>query len=96
MAHQEPEQHIVSYGTYVLVWLGLLVLTGLTVAVAGTDLGNFSVWMAILIAGIKSLLVLFIFMHIRYESRLFTIMILIVLFALVIFISLTFFDVSYR
>jgi len=98
MSHHEPEheQHIVGYGTYILVWLGLIVLTGLTVAVAGTNLGGFSVWTAILIAAIKTSLVLFVFMHLKYERPLFRWMVLIVLVAITIFIVFTFFDVSYR
>jgi cytochrome c oxidase subunit 4 len=96
MAQQEPENHVIGYGTYILVWFSLLILTGLTVAVAGTNLGSFSVWMAILIASVKSVLVLFIFMHLQYESRLFKIMVLVVIITLTIFIGFTFFDVSYR
>ena len=98
MSHQDTsqEQHVVSYGTYILVWLGLIVLTGLTVAVAGTNLGGFSVWTAILIAAVKSTLVLFVFMHLKYERPLFRWMVLVVLVAITIFIVFTFFDVSYR
>jgi len=95
--HDSTQEHnLVNYGTYILVWFGLIVLTGLTVAVAGTDLGRFSVWMAIIIATVKSLLVLFIFMHLRYETPFFRTMVLVVIFALTIFIVFTFFDVSYR
>ena len=32
-------EHSHGYGIYVLVWLGLLALTGLTVAVAGIHIG---------------------------------------------------------
>ncbi len=94
--NSSQEQHVVSYGTYILVWFGLIVLTGLTVAVAGTNLGGFSVWTAILIAAIKTTLVLFVFMHLKYERPLFRWMVLIVVIALTIFIVFTFFDVSYR
>jgi cytochrome c oxidase subunit 4 len=90
------EQHVVNYGTYILVWFALIVLTGLTVAVSGTNLGGFSVWTAILIAAIKTTLVLFVFMHLKYERPLFRWMILVALVAITIFIVLTFFDVSYR
>jgi cytochrome c oxidase subunit 4 len=90
------EQHVVNYGTYILVWLGLIVLTGLTVAVSGTNLGGFSVWTAILIAAIKTTLVLFVFMHLKYERPLFRWMVLVALVSITIFVVLTFFDVSYR
>ncbi|HEX9973953.1 MAG TPA: cytochrome C oxidase subunit IV family protein [bacterium] len=96
MSHPDSEHHIVNYGTYILVWFGLIVLTGLTVAVAGTNLGGFSVWTAILIAAIKTTMVLFVFMHLKYERPLFRWMVLAVLFAITIIIVFTFFDVSYR
>ncbi|MBN2012499.1 cytochrome C oxidase subunit IV family protein [candidate division KSB1 bacterium] len=96
MSQQSPETTHASYGTYVLIWFCLIVLTGLTVTVAGTNFGHFSVWMAIIIASVKTLLVLFIFMNLNYEPRLFRNMVLVVVITLTIFIVFTFFDVSYR
>ncbi len=96
MSHPKSEHHLVNYSTYILIWLALIVLTGLTVAVAGTNLGGFSVWTAILIAAIKTTLVLMVFMHLKYERPLFRWMVLVVLVAITIFIVFTFFDVSYR
>ena len=95
MEHNSQE-HDVTYGTYVLIWLGLLVLTGLTVTVAGMDLGRLSIFTALLIAACKAGLVLYFFMHLKYESRLFKIMVFIAIAAVTIFIVLTFFDISYR
>jgi cytochrome c oxidase subunit 4 len=98
MPHHDSsqEQRVINYGTYILIWFALIVLTGLTVAVSGTNLGGFSVWTAILIAAVKTTLVLFVFMHLKYERPLFRWMILVALVAITIFIVLTFFDVSYR
>lgn len=96
MSHPNSEQHVINYSTYILIWFALIVLTGLTVAVAGTNLGGFSVWTAILIAAIKTTLVLMVFMHLKYERPLFRWMVLVVIVAITIFIVFTFFDVSYR
>lgn len=98
MTHHDTtqEQHAVTYSTYILIWFALIVLTGLTVAVAGTNLGGLSVWTAILIAAIKTTLVLMVFMHLKYERPLFRWMVLVVIVAITIFIVFTFFDVSYR
>ncbi len=96
MSHPKSEHHTINYGTYILIWFALIVLTGLTVAVAGTNLGGFSVWTAILIAAIKTTLVLMVFMHLKYERPLFRWMVLVVIVAITIFIVFTFFDVSYR
>ena len=52
------EQHTVSYASYLLIWLGLISLTAITVAVAGIDLGRWVIITALSIASIKTLLVL--------------------------------------
>lgn len=91
------QEHIpVKAGTYLLVWLSLVALTGITIAVAGISLGRLSVLGAILIASVKSTLVLLFFMHLRYEKRILATIFLITLVVLAIFISFTFLDIAYR
>jgi cytochrome c oxidase subunit 4 len=85
-----------GYGIYLLTWLALLVLTAITVTVAGMHLGNFSVLTAVVIAAIKATIVLLFFMHLKQESNLFKTMILVAIGVFAIFISLTFFDVLFR
>ncbi len=86
-----------KYQTYILVWLGLVILTGITVSMAGMDLGLLSIIIVLAIAAIKSGLVLSYFMHLKYETGLlFKLMIPIVLAALTIFIGLTFTDIAFR
>ncbi len=84
------------FSTYILVWLGLLLLTVLTVAVASLKLGAFSVYGAILIAAAKSSLVLLIFMKIKYEDKVFKIMVALVILMFTIIISFTFLDIAFR
>jgi cytochrome c oxidase subunit 4 len=85
-----------GYDVYVLAWIALLILTAVTVAVAGLHLGRLSVLTAVAIAGIKASVVLFFFMHLKYEKPLFRTMVYLTLGALVIFIGLTFTDILYR
>ncbi len=59
-----------GYGIYLMVWVALLILTGLTVAVSYVHLGMMNVVVALLIASAKASLVALFFMHLRYESRL--------------------------
>ena len=88
---------MVKYRTYILVWLGLVVLTGITVSLAGMNLRHLSVFIPLLIAALKSGLVLGYFMHLKFErGLLFKLMIPIVLAILTIFIGLTFSDVAFR
>lgn len=95
MAHNE-QAHPSGYGIYVLIWLGLLVLTGLTVTMAGIHFGGINVFLVLAVAGVKSILVLNHFMHLKYEKPLFRTMVFVAIGALVIFIVLLFADVLFR
>jgi len=92
---EEHKRHIIPYAEYIQIWLGLLALTGLTVACAGMNLGRWVIITALTIASTKSMLVLNIFMHLKYEERMFRIFVLVALITFIIFISLTFFDYAF-
>jgi cytochrome c oxidase subunit 4 len=53
---------------YVVVWLLLLVLTGVTVWTGHMHLGSLALPLALTIATTKSLLVLIIFMHLKEDK----------------------------
>jgi len=78
------------------VWICLLILTGVTVAVAQYNLGPLNIWVALGIATLKAGLVVAVFMHMKYESLLFKLALFSTLAILAIFIGLTFVDVLYR
>lgn len=92
----EQKHEPVPYRTFILIWATLLGLTVVTVAVSRIQLGALNIWAALTIASVKSSLVVFIFMHLRQESRLFKIGILVLLVIVATFIGLTFTDVLYR
>ena len=97
MKQGEEKFHPVKPKTYVLVWVSLLILTGITVSLAGMNLRGLSILVPLLVAATKSALVLSYFMHLKYETGLlFKLMIPIVLATLTIFIGLTFSDVAFR
>ncbi len=93
---KKSSSYVVSYGTYVLIWLSLIVLTVLTVTVAGVPMRKLTVLTALVIASTKTLLVLNFFMHLRYESWLLKVMVFAAVVTLAIFIGFTFFDVLFR
>ena len=62
--------HTTSATTLILVFLALVALTGLTVWVAYIDLGAWSSPVALLIATTKALLVVVIFMEMRFGQPL--------------------------
>ncbi len=95
-AHGTGEKvHAARYGNYLLIWIGLLALTGITVALAGINLGRWLVLTSLTIAAIKTTLVLNVFMHLRSEERLFRIFVGVAVLTLTIFIVLTFFDYAF-
>jgi len=66
----EHEKHGPSYRQYAIVFAGLAVLTAITVAVSYSSLAESTrVAIAFTIAGVKTLMVAMIFMHLRFESR---------------------------
>lgn len=96
MRHDQHDHKPVGYGVYFLAWFSLLVLTAITVSVAGLQLGNISVLVVLSIALVKASVVLYLFMHLKYERQLFHTMLLITLFTLTVFIGLTFTDTLFR
>ncbi len=69
MSHgNDHKVHISGYGTNICVFLGLVVLTGLTVAAAGVNLGSLNLVIAMGIATIKASLVVSYFMHVKFEK----------------------------
>jgi cytochrome c oxidase subunit IV len=93
----EGTPHGTRYRTYVRVWLGLLILTGATVSLAGMNLGRLAILSALLIAGAKSGLVLLYFMRLKSERlALFKVAVPLALGVFLVFIILTFSDVAFR
>jgi cytochrome c oxidase subunit 4 len=88
------EHHVVSYRFLSGVWLGLIILTVMTVliSVLGTNLVAFSVVTALVIASAKVTVVANYFMHLKYESKILAILVSITLLLFIIFITITAFD----
>lgn len=61
--------HISSVPFYVAVFLGLLILTGLTVGQSYVDLGKLNIVFVMLIATMKASLVVTFFMHLKWDNR---------------------------
>ena len=97
MKPEEGRPRVMNYGTYLWVWAGLIILTGITVSVTGMQLGRWAIVLPLLIAGAKSGLVLNYFMHLRYERLpIFKVIIPLTFGVLLAFILLTFSDVAFR
>ena len=94
---EEKEKHSLtnhSYSAYIIVWLALLTFTAITVAVAGINFGNATIAIALIIASIKTYLVLTVFMHLRLEDNTFKVFVVIAIFFLIVSFVLLFSDYS--
>jgi cytochrome c oxidase subunit 4 len=94
--HSENQAHHPSYGTYIMVWLGLVALTSITVSIAGIKLGSLTLITALTIAFIKTLMVTYFFMHVKFDNRVIKTFILVCVIIFLIFWILTFSDLSFR
>jgi cytochrome c oxidase subunit 4 len=85
------EHQIVSYREHFSTLIALLLLTVMTVAISvfGSNLRTLSVATALLIASVKAIVVAYYFMHLKYDKRLYTWLLLIVGVLFVSFLILT-------
>jgi len=92
----ENKHHISSYFSHGSVLVARLVLTAITVLVAELHLGSISIGVALLVASIKGTIVLTWFMHLKYESLFYKIMVAGVFVVYTLVIIFTFFDYLFR
>ena len=94
---QEEDIRETGFRIYVLVWLVLVILTGITLSAAGMEWRGWTVLIALIIAGTKSGLVLNYFMHLKSERlMIFKVIIPLVMALFLVFILLTFSDLAFR
>jgi cytochrome c oxidase subunit 4 len=89
-------EHIVSPKIYAVIFLTLMVGTGLTVWAAYQNFGAFNIVIALGIASIKATLVVLFFMHARYSPRRTQLVVICAVFWLAIMLALTLSDYSTR
>jgi cytochrome c oxidase subunit IV len=61
--------HVISTKLYVTIWIALMCLTVITAGVSFIDLGPLNTVVALSIATLKAILVVLIFMHVKYTSE---------------------------
>lgn len=84
--------HVVPPKLLLAVYGALLVLTLITVKVTDFELGNFNIWVALLVALIKAGVVALYFMHLRWDSPFNALCLIAALFFVVIFIGVAVLD----
>ncbi|MCJ7754281.1 MAG: cytochrome C oxidase subunit IV family protein [Thermoanaerobaculales bacterium] len=66
--HENSFVHIASVKLLLVVWIGLMVGTWLTVAASNVDLGALNIWIGLGIATAKATLVALFYMHLRWDK----------------------------
>ncbi len=88
--------HVLPLKTYLTVAGALFVLTAITYGVSFVHLGEFNIIVALLIATIKASIVALIFMHLKYDNKLFMTVFVSAIVFLGLFLSLTMLDTLHR
>ena len=96
MSEQNEKPHIVPYKTFLLVLAVLLVFTFISIGVTSYNLGALTVLTALLLATVKTILVLTYFMHLKWDVKMFGILITAVLLLIGVVIFITFLDYLFR
>jgi cytochrome c oxidase subunit IV len=91
---ETTDVHHPGQGTFVRVWLTLVVLTGLLVVLSHIG-PKAATWGLLTISPIKAGLVFYYFMHLKYEGPLLKAVMLVALGTLLIFLTLLFADVAF-
>lgn len=94
--HEETHEEHLGLKEYIAVWIALMILTVITVWVAGFDFGNLNIVIALGIASVKASIVALFFMHLKYEDWLTWAFAIYPLFLVGLLIGLTWSDVFYR
>ena len=93
---ENENKHIIPYSTLLYVLAGLIGLTLISVAVTQISLGTLTVTIALLIATVKSTFVLRIFMHLKFENKIFSFAVIGVILIIALVIIITLLDYLYR
>ncbi len=94
MSH--AEHHVSSIKLLAIIFGGLVFLTVTTVLTAQLDLGSFNVPLAMTIAIAKASLVVVIFMGLKWDNKVNSVIFGLGLLFVAVFISFTLFDTLYR
>jgi cytochrome c oxidase subunit 4 len=101
-AHEQHGQgkdhvpHVLPLSTYLKTWAALMVLTAITVGVSYLNFGGANLWIALIVASIKASIVALVFMHLFYDHKFHSIIMVITILFLGVFISFTMFDTETR
>lgn len=95
-AHSKHTTHLLDFKMNTLVWIDLMIFTFVTIEIAQFDFKELTVLIALLVATIKSTLVGYYFMHLKFENKVFKIMVILTLLVFIAVLILLFSDYFVR
>ena len=96
MSKDNEKHHIIPYKTFVFILLALLALTFISILVTNIHLGPLTVITALVLSAVKSTLVLAYFMHLKFDVKIFGILVFGVIMVIGVLIFITFLDYLFR
>lgn len=90
--HETSGVHVASIRLLLVVWLGLIFGTWLTVSASNVDLGALNIWVGLAIATGKATLVALYYMHLRWDRPFNAFVFLGAFFLLLLFIGFALMD----
>jgi len=90
----DGEVHVTSVRLLVVIWIALMVGTWLTVTATYFDLGALNIWIGLVIATIKAVLVALYYMHLRWDKPFNIFVFLVAIAFLFLFIGITMMDTA--
>ena len=96
MEHSNTQHMTSGFRTYIVIWGALVILAAASITITTMDTGAAGIVIALIIASVKAGLILYFFMHLRYEKRFFKLAFLLPIVVLAFFIGFTFLDILYR
>ncbi|HXC95319.1 MAG TPA: cytochrome C oxidase subunit IV family protein [Edaphobacter sp.] len=89
---EHADHHIVTPKVYAMVYVALLIATGITVWAAFINLNIFNPIIALAIACTKGVIVILFFMHVKYQSKLVKLTVISGFFTFIVLITMTLTD----
>lgn len=90
------KHHIVPIKTYIYILIALIALTFISIGVTDIELGKFTTAGALLLASLKSWLVLSYFMHLKFDNPILRIFVILIILVFAAVVAITFMDYMYR
>lgn len=94
--HSQEKSHFLDFKMNTLVWIDLMIFTFITIEIAQFDFKELTVIIALLVATVKSTLVGYYFMHLKFENKIFRIMVILTLIVFIAVLVLLFSDYIVR